>query len=165
MVGKVSSMLLDNVTYSRTHTGSVAIHLSPVPRFLFAGIGALVVGLIAAAFLPLSLTPVAALLAATFAFALAGRPSTLFDCTRGVMVRYFKRIPFADLDHFHAIERRDEEPRMSGFAELLAGPRIVVRYEVYTRLRGEPLVVGYCRTKATATELVSAINTILTARH
>ena len=68
----------------------------------------------------------AALLAATFAFALAGRPSTLFDCTRGVMVRYFKRIPFADLDHFHAIERRDEEPRMSGVAELLAGPRLVV---------------------------------------
>ena len=164
MASKLGFMLQDNATYYRTQTGGIAIHLSAVPRLLIAGGAAVVFGLLAAAFLPFWLTSVAALLAATLAYALAGRPSTLFDSTRHVVVRRWKRVPFADLDRFHTIERRDEEERMSGFAELLAGPRLVLRYEVYTRLHGELVVVAYCRSKAAATDLVSEINALLAAR-
>ncbi len=164
MTGDLGFVLLDNVTYSRTQTGSVAIHLSTVSRLLFAAIGAVPLGLIAVALLPLWLTLAAALLAAALAYAwAAGRPSTLFDRTRRVMVRYSRQIPFAELDHFHAIERREEERRMSGFHELLAGPSVVVRYEVYTRHRDQLLVVAYCRSKAAATELVGEINPLLAA--
>jgi len=158
-------VLLDDFTYYRTRTGGVVIHLSPIPRLLLAGIGAVIVGLIAAAFLPLLLALLAVFLAAALAYAWAGRPSTAFDCTSRVMVRHWRRIPFADLDRFHTIERRDEERQLSGFAELLMGPRLLVRYEVYTRFGGELLVVAYCQSKAAATELVSEINALLMPDH
>jgi hypothetical protein len=159
------SLLLDNVTYYRTQTGSIAIHLSVVPRLLLAGGGAVVTGVIAVAVLSLWLTLVAAALGAALVYALAGRPSTLFDCHRRVMVRLSRRIPFAELERFHTIERRDEERRLLG-AEEFGGydPRVVVRYEVYTRFNGEPLVVAYCRSKSVATELVSEINALLAAQ-
>ena len=158
------SLLLDNVTYSRTQTGSIAINLSVVPRLLLAGIGAVVTGGLVVAFLPLWLTLVATALGVALVYAWAGRPSTLFDCHRRVMVRFSRSIPFGELEPFHTIERRDQERGL--LAEQFGGydPRVVVRYEVYTRFNGKSLVVAYCRSKSAATELVSDINALLTAQ-
>jgi hypothetical protein len=162
MAGDLDSVLLDNVTYYRTQTGSIAIHLSVVPRLLLAGIGAVFAGGIAVAFLPLWLTLVAAALGAALVYTWAGRPSTLFDCHQRVMTRHSRPIPFAELEQFHMIERRDERRRLFGASEFGGyDPRLVVRYEVYTRFDGEPLVVAYCRSRSAATELVSELNALL----
>jgi hypothetical protein len=144
----------------------MAIHLSVVTRLLLAGIGAVFAGGIAVAFLPLWLMLVAAALGAALVYTWAGRPSTFFDCHQRVMKRLSRPIPFADLEQFHTIERRDEKRRLFDLASEFGGydPRIVVRYEVYTRFKGEPLVVAYCRSRSAATELVSEINALLAAQ-
>ena len=160
------SLLLDRVTYYRTQTGSLAIRLSVVPCMLLAGIGAVLAGGVAVAFLPLWLALVAGAVGAALAYAWAGRRSTVFDRNQRIMVRLSRPISFAELEPFHTIERRDEERRMFSAASEFGGydPHHVVRYEVYTRFKGEPLVVAYCRSRSDATALVNEINALLAAQ-
>ena len=161
MADRLSAVFLDNVTYYRTETGGIAICLTTVARLVFAAIGAVLLAVPAIALLPFWLAVLVTVAGAALGYAWAGRPSTLFDCDRRVMVKHFRQIPFTELERFHTIERRDEESRMSAMLELLAGPRLVVRHEVYTRVRGQVVVVAHCSSRTSATELVDVINTLL----
>ena len=161
MPGDWDKVLLDNATYSRMQTGGIAIHLATLPRLILTALGAVIFGVTGAVLLPLWLSPLAAILGAAVCYVWAGRPSTLFDCDLRVMVQHSRKIPLAELERFHTIERRDEERHLDSLHQLLAGSRIVTRYEVYTCLRGEVVVVAYCRSKAQATELAGQINALL----
>lgn len=72
------------------------------------------------------------------------------------------RIPFAGLGKVHAFEGRIEDPSQSGFESFFGGPRLLTRYEVYSRVRGEPLVIAHFFSKAGAKAMASELNTLIT---
>lgn len=158
MASDLDFVVLHSVTVERTADGDLAIRRATLPRIVRAAIGGLIVAVVAVAVLPIWPAAIAAAVGGVLSFALLGRPSAVFDRRHRVLVVGNRRIPFADLGPVHCIERRDVESRESTTADLLLGPRMVTRYEVYTRVHGKPVALATFRSKAAADDLASQAN-------
>jgi hypothetical protein len=86
------------------------------------------------------------------------------DSEGGVLRIGADEIRFADLGPFHTIERHDEESREHGLLEVLGGPRLVTRHEVYTRVAGAAVVVGVFAAREPAVALTAQLNALVAGR-
>ena len=174
MPSDLSFTLLHRRTVARADDGAITIRLGLVPRLLRTFVGAVAIGIIALAFLPVSFAIAITVAGLVATFWWVGRPSAVLDIHERVLVipstwipflrLATHRIPLDTLDRFHTIERRDEEAQTTSSMELLLGPRLVIRHEVYTRVQGKPVVVGDFRSKTEAAELVAMLNREIGAR-
>jgi hypothetical protein len=150
------------LTFERAPNGNLTIRRSLRPRLVRGTISWLLVFAFAALLLPLWLAVVLAALTAGLLYTWPTRPSAVFDCDRRVLVVGRHHIPFADLGLVHTIERRDEESQGTWFCELPI-PRLVIRYEVYFRVYGEPLILAEFSSRLEADNLADELRSLVGA--
>lgn len=165
MASDLDFVVLHSVTVEATPTGSVRIRRALLPRLVRGGIGGFLVFVAAIVLLTPLLAVVLGVLGAALAYVWVGRPSAVFDCQNGLLVKGNARVPFEELGPVLWIERRDIESRGSWMSELLAGPRLVIRYEVYVRVQGEVVGLATFRTKAAASDLADHANALVQRDH
>ena len=157
-VDKLRFALSERATPRFAPNGSIAIRPSLGPRLVGATVGAVCAGVLGVAFAPIALGVLAAVAGTAGGYWWSGRALAVFDADQRLLIHRAGCVPFEALNEFHTIERREERARTSLYAELLAGPELVIRHEVYTRYQGAPLVVADFLTKEEALELATRIN-------
>jgi hypothetical protein len=124
-------------------------------------LGGLLAFAIIALLVPVLGALVLAILVGGASYGWSSRPLAVIDCHHRVLNMGRHQIPFAQLGLVHTIERRDEESRENLIFELLMGPRLATRYEVYFRVGGEPLLLAEFTSKEAAGNLMNELPSVM----
>lgn len=161
MVTGLSYLFLHSLEYERMPNGSMSIRRGLLPRVVWSVVVACCAILVSFILAPTWLVPGLTLFSVGVAYWYLRRPNAVFDSDQRHVRLGRRRIPFEDVGQIHAIQRREEKSQNTGLGSLLSDPQLVIWFEVYSRVHGQPLILAALPGKKAATSLADELNSIL----